>query len=731
MTRIPFSSRTFVGINTCCNKLIKLCQSYPCINTSSHTGTTPTGVDKSDGSDHHQRLFSWKGGPPCSQLGTDNSRPMGLADNNRLPPRAITGPLPGKTKPLHTVFCRGTEQDLSGGPGALRQRSNCGNTIDPGKFCFSNLLSGKEGWGAETCGKSQEPQWLCKNRALQDGGATYPSRFDPISGLDDKVGSEGCLPSDTNLSGTSTPTPIPVECQGLSVSMPPVRLNISTMGVYQGIETSSGDTETDGCPSDNLSRRHSDYASEQGGADRTNSFDMSTVQGPGFSGQHEEVPFGSRAIDRVPGFPSEFIDNVFDPPSPRKIQQDAQKLLRQETVSVRELARFLGKASTAARAVWQAPLHYRALQVMVNAVLPESQTQPDLIQKFNVQVQLTKEAREDLTWWTSLDSTVIKSPMCPRIPQLTIESDASNIGWGARQGDLTTGGVWSKEEATHHINYLELLAAFLAVRCFAREQHQITILLKLDSITAMTYINKMGGTQSQPLCQLALSLWEWCLQKEIFLVAVHLPGRENVVADQESRTVKDRCDWMLNPNVFRQIQAQMGPCEVDLFASRLTKQLPRFYSWRPDPEAEGVDAFNQDWSQVRGFANPPWCLIPRCLAQLKRQKARIVLITPLWNTQPWYPVLLELLEDFPRRLPQQADLVRCPTAQEFIMNQRVPDLIAWPISGNPLHHEAFLQRLQGSSCHHGGQRLNPTTTPYLRDGHIGVSKGIEILLLDL
>ena len=196
---------------------------------------------------------------------------------------------------------------------------------------FLKFLSGKEGWGAETCGKSQEPQWLCKNRVLQDGGATYPSRFDPISGLDDKVGSEGCLPSDTNLSGTSTPTPIPVECQGLSVSMPPVRLNISTTGVYQGIETSSGDTETDGCPSDNLSRRHSDYASEQGGADRTNSFDMSTVQGPGFSGQHEEVPFGSRAIDRVPGFSSEFIDNVFDPPSPEATEDPARCLKALET----------------------------------------------------------------------------------------------------------------------------------------------------------------------------------------------------------------------------------------------------------------------------------------------------------------------------------------------------------------------------------------------------------------
>ena len=53
------------------------------------------------------------------------------------------------------------------------------------------------------------------------------------------------------------------------------------------------------------------------------------------------------------------------------------------------------------------------------------------------------------------------------------------------------------------------------------------------------------------------------------------------------------CDWMLNPVVFQRILTQMGPLEVDLFASRLTRQLPRFYSWRPDPEAEATDAFLQ------------------------------------------------------------------------------------------------------------------------------------------
>ena len=103
--------------------------------------------------------------------------------------------------------------------------------------------------------------------------------------------------------------------------------------------------------------------------------------------------------------------------------------------------------------------------------------------------------------------------------------------------------------------------------------------------------------------------------------------------------MKDQCDWMLNQSIFHQIMSLMGSLEVDLFASRLTRQLPRFYSWRPDPEAEATDAFMQDWSVCRGFANPPWCLIPRCLTKVKMQAARLVLITPLWKTQPWYVIM--------------------------------------------------------------------------------------------
>jgi len=92
------------------------------------------------------------------------------------------------------------------------------------------------------------------------------------------------------------------------------------------------------------------------------------------------------------------------------------------------------------------------------------------------------------------------------------------------------------------------------------------------------------------------------MERSITLQAEHLPGQLNTQADKESRTVRDRCDWKLNQLV---IDMALGPLEVDLFASQLTKKLPRFYSWRSDPEAEATDAFMQKWVATGGFANPP------------------------------------------------------------------------------------------------------------------------------
>jgi hypothetical protein len=67
----------------------------------------------------------------------------------------------------------------------------------------------------------------------------------------------------------------------------------------------------------------------------------------------------------------------------------------------------------------------------------------------------------------------------------------------------------------------------------------------MDNTAAVAYINKMGGTHSQVLSNLALDLWEWCIHNNMEVSAQHLPGHLNIRADRESRLLPDSSDWKL------------------------------------------------------------------------------------------------------------------------------------------------------------------------------------------
>ena len=61
-------------------------------------------------------------------------------------------------------------------------------------------------------------------------------------------------------------------------------------------------------------------------------------------------------------------------------------------------------------------------------------------------------------------------------------------------------------------------------------------------------------------------------------------------------------------------------------------------------------------SEINIWANPPWILIPRILSKLIREKATMTLIVPLWETAPWFPLLLEVLIE-PPILFRQEDII--------------------------------------------------------------------------
>ena len=171
---------------------------------------------------------------------------------------------------------------------------------------------------------------------------------------------------------------------------------------------------------------------------------------------------------------------------------------------------------------------------------------------------------------------------------------------------------------------------------FAKQSQNLHIHLQMNSTTAVTYINRMGGTHSSTLSNMACSLWQWCLQRGITLSAEHLPGVHNTTVDAESRPFHSSAEWQLLPSVFKRINTLLRPCQVDLLATKLNHQLPHYISWRPDPSAMSTDVFQGKWTGFLRYAFPPFALVGKCLQKVRREKCSLLIVAPVWASQAWY-----------------------------------------------------------------------------------------------
>ena len=203
-------------------------------------------------------------------------------------------------------------------------------------------------------------------------------------------------------------------------------------------------------------------------------------------------------------------------------------------------------------------------------------------------------------------------------------------------------------------------------------------------------------------------LWVWCLHSNISLQATHLAGVQNITADEESRVMKD---WMLCPRVFNKINRATGPLQVGLSASRLTHQLCELET-RPRSMGNGCLHPRLETVSRARYANPPWNLVGRVLAQVRDQEAQLVLVAPVWKSQVWYPTLLGMTVQEPLLLPSIPDLIQ-PT-HRVNKPDITPTSAMWVISGRDSGHKAFLKELQNSFWRHGIRKQQSHTTPCLR-----------------
>ena len=336
----------------------------------------------------------------------------------------------------------------------------------------------------------------------------------------------------------------------------------------------------------------------------------------------------------------------------RQIRKKCQNIPHLSEISVRELTKFLGLLTSSIQAIFPAPLHFRHLQSLKNKTMA-------FCQSYEALTQLDQASKEEILWWRDHLQAWNGRALFQKPVELIIDTDASRKGWGAYCQGISTGGPWCLEEkkVTHQLP--RTLSRFISHQDVHQGKGMCSCKVT-DGQCCSGCIHQQDGrhSHSQVLSNLALDLWDWCIHHHMEVSAQHLPGHLNVRADRESRLLLDSSDWKLDPAVFQLILQRWGPLEIDLFASRLTYQLKQFVSWRPDPLAIHSDAFSMSWHNIQGSAFPPFALIGRCLQQIVRQNVeQLILVAPVWPSQPWYPLLLQLCIDHPLLFPMSPTLL--------------------------------------------------------------------------
>lgn len=386
--------------------------------------------------------------------------------------------------------------------------------------------------------------------------------------------------------------------------------------------------------------------------------------------------------------------------------------------SIREVASVLGFLISIFPAAHLGPLHFRTLDMDKTDALHTSKG------NFDATMQLSEGARADLQWWITSAPSLYKSIRISQ-PEITLYTDASKEGWGGVLEDVKTGGHWTPEESQNHINYLEMLAVLFTVKAFHSQLLGKHILVKIDNMTAVVDIGKMGTSHSRKLNNLVRIIWDWCLDKGIWLTTAHIPGKDNILADAESRKTRRETEWALDRQIFQTAirKIDIAP-EIDLFASRLNYQLKPFVAYQPDPEAIEINAFTVCWKPYLFYAFPPFSILSQVLHKIQEEKATGLLVVPWWPTQPWWPQVMRMLIQAPLVLPKGKKTLFLPSQPDQIhpLHPKLR-LLLCHLSGNHLKAEAFRSQLPSLYCSLGGKVPDSNTSLSLQNGNSTVVQG--------
>jgi len=405
-----------------------------------------------------------------------------------------------------------------------------------------------------------------------------------------------------------------------------------------------------------------------------------------------------------------------------KIVEMCEKMCKIQHTTVREMSRVMGKLASTAAAVIPSPLYLRNMQRLIRKALLVNPS-------YEERITLDEKTKDELRWWKENIKIHNGKPLKLEKPDIVVSTDASLTGWGAHCKTVSTGGQWTSEElqSLKHINELENAAVLKAIKTFYRIHRPKSIHLRIDNMCTLYYIIKQGGKNNQTMNKITKEIWEFMLEKNCQLTAEYIPSAKNQEADFESRRM-DASEWKLKVTFFNKICQKLGQPTIDLFASWATRQLQNYVSYKPDPLAMGTDAFQMNWTRMQlVYCFPPFKLIGRVLNKIKEHHISGIMITPVWETATWYPMLLEMIIEQPIILPKVPDLLLSPAGQQHpLIKEGQMRLAAWKVSGNNFKIKEFQRKLQNSCLNQEVKEQQKITSQHSRHSVAGVVQEVKI-----
>ena len=203
-----------------------------------------------------------------------------------------------------------------------------------------------------------------------------------------------------------------------------------------------------------------------------------------------------------------------------------------------------------------------------------------------------------------------------------------NVGVHAVKGERSEG-LWYEEERKFHINVLELKAEKIAILSFTQNRkHLNSIHVQMENMVGCSFLSSKDGRDNQS---------RFSSFKITNLELSHIKTDHSYC---RAPTRNFECGGRLRVQKcegLKRMDVKQGNLPKALLALRVSEQLKKYISWKADPFSMGRDAFQTSWSQGLNYAFPSFSLIDSVLEKVQREKATLILVTPVWQTQTWFP----------------------------------------------------------------------------------------------